>query len=167
MNNLKKSIFDSNNVLIQKTNEISKNITTIQSNLLEHEIKFINALVAKLSCLLPADDFSCKRGVLMYTFKYKDVDREVYISPDVYLIEGDCIVYEVLNPKEYSKVSTNDILISRENKYFCEIALKDFLQYVSPEEIYNFLNDYINEDYKELEYLQKRQEFIKQMYVKK
>ena len=164
--NFKKSIFDSVEDIIFKTKQLNSTIEVEKDILFNEEVAFINNIVKKLAFLLPREDFSCKNGILLYTFEHKDRDREVYISPDVYLIEADCIVYEVLNPQKYHKVSSNDILISRKGKYFCEIQLKQFLEYVSPEEICNFISNFINEDYKELTSIEKRAQFLKSPSIK-
>lgn len=160
MENLKKSIFDNRETITHKNNKIDTYLQIEKETLYDKEINFINNIVNNLAFTLPRESFSCKYGILLYSFDHKDKDREVYISPEVYLIEGDCIVYEVIDHKKYFTVTNNEILISRQNKYFCEIPLKQFLKYVSAEDIFNFLDKYINSNYEELINIEKRVRFL-------
>ena len=160
MEKFKKSVFDNREVIMQKNSRIDTYLKMEKETLYDKEIDFINNIVNNLSFALPREEFSCKHGILMYAFEHKDKDREVFISPEVYLIEGDCIVYEVINHKKYFQVTTNQILISQSGKYFCEIPLKQFLKYVSAEDIVNYIEKHLNADYEELLTIQKRLDFI-------
>lgn len=166
MENLKKSIFDNRETILSKNSKIDTYIQIERESLFEKEILFINDIVKNLAFALPREEFSCKYGILMYSFDHKDKDREVFISPEVYLIDGDCVVYEVINHKKYFQVTTNEILISRAGKYFCEIPLKQFLKYVTPEDICTYLETYLNKDYNELLSMQKRANFLSEKGVK-
>lgn len=166
MEKLRKSIFDSRESIMHKNSKIDTYLTIEKENLYEKEVSFINNIVKNISFALPRDSFSCKYGVLIYSFEHKDKDREVYISPDVYLIDGDCIVYEVLNHKEYFKLTTNQILISKEGKYFCEIPLKQFLNYVSAEDIVNYIEKYLNKDFDELQNIENRLEYLDKFNIR-
>lgn len=166
MENLKKSVFDNRETIMQKNSKIDAYVQIERESLYEKEISFINNIVKNLAFTLPREEFSCKYGILMYAFDHKDKDREVYISPEVYLIDGDCIVYEVVNHKKYFQVTTNQILISKEGKYFCEIPLKQFLRYVSAEDIIKFIEKHLNKDYEELQNLQERAKFLEEHGVK-
>lgn len=166
MEKLRKSIFDSRESIMHKNSKIDTYLKIEKENLYEKEVSFINNIVKNISFALPRDSFSCKYGVLIYSFEHKDKDREVYISPDVYLIDGDCVVYEVLNHKEYFKLTTNQILISKEGKYFCEIPLKQFLNYVSAEDIVNYIEKYLNKDFDELQNIENRLEYLDKFNIR-
>lgn len=166
MENLRKSIFDNRDSIMLKNSKIDTYIKIEKENLYEQEALFINNIVKNVSFALPRDSFSCKYGILIYSFDHKDKDREVYISPDVYLIEGDCVVYEVLNHKEYFKLTTNQILISKEGKYFCEMPLKQFLNYVSAEDIVNYIEKYLNKDFEELQNIETRLRYLENFNIR-
>lgn len=166
MENLKKSIFDNRETIMLKNSKIDTYLKIEKDSLYDKEISFINNIVKNISFALPRDTFSCKYGFLIYSFEHKDKNREVYISPDVYLIDGDCVVYEVLNHKEYFKLTTNQILISKEGKYFCEIPLKQFLEYVSLEDIVNYIEKYLNRDFEELINIENRLNFLDKFNIK-
>jgi len=166
MENLRKSIFDNRDSIMMKNSKINTYLKIEKENLYEQEALFINNIVKNVSFALPRDSFSCKYGILIYSFDHKDKDREVYISPDVYLIEGDCVVYEVLNHKEYFKLTTNQILISKEGKYFCEIPLKQFLNYVSAEDIVNYIEKYLNKDLEELQNIETRLRYLENFNIR-
>lgn len=161
MDKLKKSVFDDKETILKKNKTIESYMQIEKDSLYDKEIELINHIVKKLSFILPRESFSCKHGILMYSFNHEDKDREVYISPEVYLIDGDCVVYEVINHKKYFQVTTNQILISKENKYFCEIPLKQFLKYVCAEDIVSYIDNYINKDYEEFVQIQKRIDYLK------
>lgn len=157
---------DSHEVIDQKLKKVHNYLDTMKSPIMEQEIILLNKIVEKLKPYLTREEFSCKNGLLIYKFNHKDSDREVFISPEVYLIENDCIVYEVYNPKGYNSVSKNPIYKSHAGKYFCEIELKQFLNYVSLEDILVYMDKYLNEDYTEAEIWMKREEFIKNLTKK-
>lgn len=160
MDNIKKSVFDNRETILKKNKTIDSYIQIERESLYDKEIYLINNIVKNLAFVLPTEDFSCKYGTLIYSFNHQDTSREVYISPEVYLIDGDCVVYEVINHKKYYEVTNNQILISKNNKYFCEIPLKQFLKYVSAEDIITYIENYINKDYEELIAIQKRAECL-------
>lgn len=162
MDKFKKSIFDSEERLLQKTKNIEAFLSSEKDSLYEKESILITNIVKNLEHFLPRDTFSCKHGVLIYSFNHIDTDREVYISPDVYLVEGGNVVYEVLNHKKYYAVTTNKILISKNQTYFCEIPLTQFLQYVKAEDIIRHIEDTLNKDYEELLIFMKRKQFLEE-----
>lgn len=159
--NFKINLGDSHEVIDAKLKKIHTYNETMKEPLLEAESNCLNNIVRNLKPYLQREDFSCKNGVLIYEFKHDNTDRDVYISPEVYLIENDCIVYEVYNPKGYNSVSKNPIYKSQAGKYFCEITLKQFLNYVTLEDLLIFLDNYINKDYIDVQKLIKREEFLK------
>lgn len=162
MNKFKKSIFDSKETLLQKTKNIESFLSSEKDSLYEKESILITNIVKNLEHFLPRDTFSCKHGLLIYSFNHVDTNRELYISPDVYLVEGGNVVYEVVNHKKYYTVTTNKILISKEGTYFCEIPLTQFLQYVKAEDIIKYIENTLNKDYEEFLLVMKRKEFLEQ-----
>lgn len=160
MDKFKKSIFDSEQLLFQKSKNIESFLSSEKNTLYEKESILITNIVKNLEHFLPRDTFSCKHGLLIYSFNHVDTNRELYISPDVYLVEGGNVVYEVLNHKKYYAVTTNKILISKDNTYFCEIPLTQFLQYVKAEDIINYIEKILNRDYEELLLIKKRKQFL-------
>ena len=158
--NYKKSILDTKDVLIQKSKAIENYIESQEELIYNEEASFLNNIVKNLSAVLPKESFSSKFGVLIYKFDHKEKDRECFISPEVYLVENNYIVYEVFEPKKYLEVSRNTILISNTKRYFCEMDFRTFLRYVSAEDICNFLEEYINKDFEEYKALEERRDFL-------
>lgn len=167
MDELKLNIFDSSDIINEKLDKIQSYLEIEQENLYGQEVQALTNIVRRIQFLLPREEFSGKHGVLIYAFEHKDSDREVYISPQIYLTNGITIVYEVFNPKKYHEVSPNPIYKSYNGKYFCEIPLKDTFKYLTLENIFDYITKFINSDFEDLQALRKRQKFATEIIANK